>query len=175
MINLTLPKDLTFPAGDFTCKDFLIINAVDIVRITQIKAQRKLNALAAKGTICKNPVKRGLETVYCLVEDAKVNGSAESALAPTPQGRFYFADDVKQDGINIPKVTYGQLTTIRVGGEDAVAANGDIVTVTKEQKYPSSASCRYAIRVNGTLTGAYYYNIKAMTQAVIAVFKATES
>jgi len=175
-LNLTLPAtaDLTFPNGDFTCKDFLTMNGVDIVRITQIKAQRKLNALAAKGSIYKNPVKNGLETVYCLVsEDTKVNGSA--TIPETTPIKYYSADDVAQDGLTFPVVTFGYPTTIRVGGEDAVAADGSIIAVTKEQMYKSSARCRYSITIDSKPAYASAYSVKSVTELVIQAFQSCEN
>lgn len=132
------------PAVPFTIVELLAHNNIEKTRINQIKCQRKLNALVAKGEISKEKV--GLENKFSkLTEDTAVKGSA---IVATPADELNF---------ELPVVEYGFPSTINVG----TTPDGFLVQITKTRKYASNKTCVY-----GTNAGAGYRRVTTAAKAI---------
>ena len=158
-------KGLIYPAGEFTIKELFARNNIELTRLNQIKAQRKLNTLAEKGTIGKYTAKRGLESVYELVP-ANMS-AAEENIAPA-----FVATKPEDVVLDFSPVTFGNPQTLELGYNTA----GVFITATKTQRYASSKGCRYDFYANGScvteVSGgkAHITNLEHATRFAKALF-----
>jgi hypothetical protein len=143
----------TLPTTSFTIVELLAANGIEKTRINQIKSQRKLNAMEAKGLVTKEKV--GLENkFFAVAEDTNVKGAA---FTTTPADELNF---------ELPVVEFGSPATITVG----TTQHGDTVSITKTRKYQSNKTCGYTVQHTGNAYQAAFTTASAAINAAKACF-----